>query len=54
MNLRKGSRVVFCLWVVAMLVVWAIFHDEQQCIDAQRFIRNAFNNWNNSDMFIIG
>lgn len=51
MNLRKASRVFFCLWVVAMLVVWAIFHDEPQCIDAQRFIRNAFNNWNNRTLY---
>lgn len=51
MNLRIASRVVFCLWVMAMLVVWAIFHDEPQCIDAQRFIRNAFNNWNNRTLY---
>jgi hypothetical protein len=51
MNLRIASRVVFCLWVVAMLVVWAIFHDEPQCVDAHRFIRNAFNNWNNGTLY---
>ena len=51
LNLRKASRIVFGLWIVAMLVVWVIFHNEQQCVDAQRFVRNAFNNWDNGTLY---
>lgn len=51
MRFKRIARLVFCLWILAMLIVWVIFHDEPQCIDACRFMRNAINNWNNGTLY---
>lgn len=34
-----------------MFVVWSIYRNEPQCIDACRFVRNAVNNYNNGTLY---
>lgn len=51
MKLRRIAQIVFSLWIVAMVLVWTIFRNEPQCVDANRFIHNAIANWNNGTLY---
>lgn len=51
MKLKRLSTGIFIYWIIAMFIIWLVFHNEPQCIDACRFARNAMSNFLNGTLY---